>query len=305
VDALLARGLHVTLLDMGARGPGGRASTRRTPEGHVFDHGAQFVLRRSGGAGAGAGGDAGGDAAAALFASCAEAGVLAPWAGRLGALHVHQLSGVFTPRGNAAASDAASAAGADFFGFLSPGAEVWAGAPCSDALAAHLARERPRLARAFGTRVTAVHRDEAARTWRLQGVVTPRGGAAGPTVELGTFHALVAADASLARAGTPGATTLADPQHAAALPPGVAAAAAAMAAVPRTPLYSLMIVLPRSLTEARAHTPERARRGSITIAVVLLLRCAYRSCDSRCVRVCVRRCRSTARWCPAATASPS
>jgi hypothetical protein len=246
VDALLARGLHVTLLDMGVRGPGGRASTRRTADGFAFDHGAQFVLRRGGN----------GDASAALFAACAEAGVLAPWAGRLGALHLP--SGAFTPRGSA---DAASSTGADsagFFDFLAPGAEVWAGAPSSDALVAHLARERPRLTRAFGTRVTDVQRDAATRTWRLRGVVTPpnapAGAAAAAVVELGTWDALVAADASLARVGTPGSTTLAAPADNAALPPGVAAASAAMAAVPRTPLFSLMLVLPRQLTEARACT---------------------------------------------------
>jgi hypothetical protein len=221
---------------MGHRGPGGRASSRKAPSGHVFDHGLQFLLR-PGGVGSGE---------PAVYADAAASGVLAPWRGRLGALALP--GGAFTPRGSCSA-DVASA----FFGFAAAAGEVWAGAPTADALAQHLARPREGLTLAARTRVTAVARD-AGGGWRLQGVVSgdtpPRPDA--PSAPLpGVFAAFVAADASLARMGTPGATSLAAGGQ--GVPPAVAELAARMAAVPRQPLYSAMALMPRALTEVRSY----------------------------------------------------
>ena len=225
---------------MGLRGPGGRASSRRAPSGHVFDHGAQFVLRSPGGC------------EPAAFGDAAVAGALAPWRGRLGALALP--GGAFTARGGSVDADADVASA--FFGFAAPGAEVWAGAPSGDALAAHLARPREGLTLATRTRVTAAARD-AGGAWRLHGVVAPPPGTppsekdTPPEALPGAFDALVAADASLARAGTPGATSLALPRGGDAVPPSVAALVHRMAAVPRAPLYSAMALMPRQLTEVR------------------------------------------------------
>lgn len=218
---------------MGHRGPGGRASSRKAPSGHVFDHGLQFLLR-PGGVGSGE---------PAAYADAALSGALAPWRGRLGALALP--GGAFTPRGRCSADVAAA-----FFGFAAAAGEVWAGAPSADALAQHLARPREGLTLRPRTRVTAVAR-EAGGGWRLSGVVsgdTPAPADAPSAPLPGVFAAFVAADASLARLGTPGATSLAAGQG---VPPAVAALAARMAAVPRQPLYSAMALMPRALTEVR------------------------------------------------------
>lgn len=66
--ALAERGLDVVVFDK-ARGPGGRMSTRRSPEGHTFDHGAQFFTTHS-------------PAFKARVEQWEAAGVVAPWQGR-------------------------------------------------------------------------------------------------------------------------------------------------------------------------------------------------------------------------------
>lgn len=213
--------LSVTLFDMGGRGPGGRTSTRKTDQ-FQFDHGAQFIR-----------GDTD-DTCRRLLESWALQGILQEWRGRFVQLH---------PGGKlVSAADATAGGHASFFNVLSPG-PVYVGVPAMEHVCKQLAT-RPAIQQAFATRVEGAQWTGTA--WQLSGAATPVGpdGAPGSgPVNLGEFDALVLADSMTAKRGSPGYLGIAEKGH-----PG-AVLAARMEGLQGTPLFALMVALPRALVE--------------------------------------------------------
>ncbi|KAK3281220.1 hypothetical protein CYMTET_10975 [Cymbomonas tetramitiformis] len=241
---LAVSGKDVTLFDMGARGPGGRASCRPA-EGYCFDHGCQVLAPVD-------------RQFQNLLSNWEARGIVTQWEGRVGTLEAAM--GLFTPRHKTTAdvgdgapagdegdkhceSPDSSFCGSGFFGALQA-AKLYVGAPGMNSICERLLAAEPNVTVETYCRVTRVDWDGEQRTWRLDGL---RGQSLDHSKEgntpyfLGTFDALVVADVMAGTPGTPGTLNIDQEYH------PLEKHFSAMAGVPPGSLFSAMIALPRAL----------------------------------------------------------
>ncbi|KAK9800762.1 hypothetical protein WJX73_008470 [Symbiochloris irregularis] len=165
----------VDVYDMGFRGPGGRASTRKY-EGQQFDHGCQFL----------------GQGVPQSFVKDLEAsGVLHQWKGRFG---------LIDSKGHFEANGHLSATRSDFCG-LSSGAALYVGMPGMSAICAHLT-EASGITAHWRHQVTGLDRDTSG-AWSLKAKVRQPGDAPAEHASYGPFDAVVLADTLLTKPGSP------------------------------------------------------------------------------------------------------
>lgn len=226
-----------TVFDMGVRGPGGRASTRRQ-NGMQFDHGLQFMKLRKGNL---KGDDTATNDLRSLLSLWHQAGVATEWHGRFGT--IDSTSNVYNPcsrRDSTFGSGGVCGNGADgFCGFLRDG-PVWVGTPSNDSLCTSLADLHPgRLSHAWATKVTEVKQGERG-SWEVSGLRKAEEGS--KEVALGTFDAVILTDAMAGNPGSPGYIRM--------VAPGLSDMSDRMAAATAAPRLTLMAAFPRGAIRA-------------------------------------------------------
>lgn len=216
-----------TVFDMGMRGPGGRASTRRQ-NGMQFDHGLQFMRLGDG--------SLTGDSTSVndlrhQLSLWQHAGAATEWHGRFGTLDAAR--GDFLPRNNGKGpSSQPEAVGEGFCSFLQ-GGSVWVGTLSNDALCTSLAALHPgRMSHAWATKVTELR--ESAGGWEVHGLRKAEEGNTEST--LGTFDAVILSDAMAGNSGSPG--------HIRMEAPALQDMSDRMAAATAAPRLSLMAAFP-------------------------------------------------------------